>query len=257
MPSKPRFREKKLLNLPTHRDALGLDLKRYWNEEKGYILTTLDRDGGLDYKYSNLDSSVILAVLHTGDSQNLFSVSDDKILSTAEKLKSTFGGLYPINRQYQNQKSGAFLAPGIGRYAEDRYDGVGNSEGHPWFLATMALSEFHYRLAAQMQKQGKITITPRSFNFFKDISPSLLHSKQLTSPRTITAKDAVWNQLITDIIRAGDSFAERTRYHSADDGSLAEQFNRHTGFMRGASDLTWSYASVLTAWYARLSAEQK
>ena len=36
-------------------------------------------------------------------------------------------------------------------------------------------------------------------------------------------------------------------YHAADDGSLSEQMNRNTGFMQSAPDLTWSYASLLSA----------
>jgi glucoamylase len=41
------------------------------------------------------------------------------------------------------------------------------------------------------------------------------------------------------------------KYYTPDDGSLAEEFNRDTGAPQGAADLTWSYASVLTAAFAR------
>lgn len=36
-------------------------------------------------------------------------------------------------------------------------------------------------------------------------------------------------------------------YHSDRRGHLSEQFNRDTGLMQGATDLTWSYSSYLTA----------
>ena len=41
------------------------------------------------------------------------------------------------------------------------------------------------------------------------------------------------------------------KYYTPADGHLAEEFNRDTGVAQGAADLTWSYASVLTAAFAR------
>ena len=46
-------------------------------------------------------------------------------------------------------------------------------------------------------------------------------------------------------------FLRRTRYHMDAEGSLSEQINRDNGFMQGAHDLTWSYASFFTAAQAR------
>ena len=51
--------------------------------------------------------------------------------------------------------------------------------------------------------------------------------------------------------KKGDAFLKRLQYHSNPDGSLSEQINQDTGFMQGARDLTWSYASFLTALFAR------
>jgi hypothetical protein len=39
-------------------------------------------------------------------------------------------------------------------------------------------------------------------------------------------------------------------------GALTEQFNRDTGIMQGATDLTWSYAAVLTAFRHRALAKK-
>ncbi|MHC4901956.1 MAG: glycoside hydrolase family 15 protein, partial [Planctomycetota bacterium] len=44
----------------------------------------------------------------------------------------------------------------------------------------------------------------------------------------------------------GDDFIRRTLAH-ATAGSLSEQIHRDTGEMTGAPDLTWSYASLITA----------
>ncbi len=51
--------------------------------------------------------------------------------------------------------------------------------------------------------------------------------------------------------KKGDLFLKRIEHHANPDGSLSEQMNRYSGFMQGAHDLTWSYASFLTALFAR------
>ncbi|HLD74763.1 MAG TPA: glycoside hydrolase family 15 protein, partial [Bdellovibrionota bacterium] len=48
-----------------------------------------------------------------------------------------------------------------------------------------------------------------------------------------------------------DSYLKRVQYHAAPDGSLSEQMNRYVGYMQGAENLTWNYASVLSAISAR------
>lgn len=48
-----------------------------------------------------------------------------------------------------------------------------------------------------------------------------------------------------------DRFMATVQYHQHDNGSLSEQFNRWTGFEQGARDLTWSYASFISAADAR------
>jgi glucoamylase len=104
-------------------------------------------------------------------------------------------------------------APGIaiGRYPEDRYDGYSSSGlGNAWFVNTNAFAELYYRAAAQMRVRGDVARAER----FKE---------------------------------EGDSFLSRTRYHTDAAGHYSEQMNRVTGMMQGATDLTWSYASVLTA----------
>lgn len=52
----------------------------------------------------------------------------------------------------------------------------------------------------------------------------------------------------------GDAFLRRVKYHVGTEGRLTEQYNRNTGISQGAKDLTWSYAAVLTAGWARAEA---
>lgn len=43
----------------------------------------------------------------------------------------------------------------------------------------------------------------------------------------------------------------RVKFHVPADGRLAEEYHRRDGIATGAEDLTWSYASVVTAAMAR------
>jgi glucoamylase len=54
------------------------------------------------------------------------------------------------------------------------------------------------------------------------------------------------------MLSAGDSVLNRIAAHVAGDNfHLAEQIDRDTGMQKSATDLTWSYANVLTAMHAR------
>lgn len=97
----------------------------------------------------------------------------------------------------------------IGRYPEDRYAGTHFNGGNPWVLCTLAIAESLYRYAEILKKQGN------------------LRGSDETALRA-------------------DTFVERVRYHSHQDGTLDEQINRDTGHMTSAQDLTWNYAALLT-----------
>jgi glucoamylase len=62
------------------------------------------------------------------------------MLATAVAVESKFSSLYSINSGIAS-----WLGTAIGRYPEDTYNGVGNSEGNPWFLCTNAFAELYYR----------------------------------------------------------------------------------------------------------------
>lgn len=57
------------------------------------------------------------------------------------------------------------------------------------------------------------------------------------------------------LVKKGDSFLQRVRFHGTGKGELAEQFDRDTGIQTGPVDLTWSHAAVLTASIARQELE--
>ena len=59
-----------------------IDGKTRVDANKPAIYTeTLDRDGGCNYKDSNLDSGIVLASIHTLGSDRLFGPSDDRVLA--------------------------------------------------------------------------------------------------------------------------------------------------------------------------------
>jgi glucoamylase len=227
--------------------AIEKALNDHWDAKKGYLLATLNRDGGLDYKTSNLDAAVVLAVLHghiPGDA--FFAPTDDMVLATAQALAAVFSdpNLFPINQVVKNPEGG-IMGPGIGRYLEDRYSGQNNNfQGNPWVLCTTALAELYYRAANEWAKKGLIVITERNQVFLASLNSQKFGNLKIGS--TFMTGDAAFDDILAEVRLAADGYLRRVRYHSFPDGSLSEQMNRSTGFMQSAVDLTWNYASVLT-----------
>lgn len=131
--------------------AIEAQLARFWDEKRGYIVATLDRTDGIDYKSSNLDTSVILGLLYGDMHDGFFSWNDPRVQATLQQLVKSFKALYPINQQPQ--------IPGIaiGRYPEDRYAGSNFSGGNPWVLCTLAMAEAIYRSANLAMQQHELT----------------------------------------------------------------------------------------------------
>lgn len=221
-------------------DRVRNDLYRFFDANRSYLVATLNRTDGADYKDSQIDSVVILGILHGMQADGLFSPSDERVMATAEQIIRTFRELYTINKRSN--------APGIGigRYPEDRYDGMGISTvGNPWFLATHAMAEYFYRLASDIRNKGKLRVTPLNFPLLKALK--LPSSVSLSIGKTLKASD------LTSALRSrGDEFMMRAFTHmNQETGQMSEQFNRYSGYMQGAHDLTWSYASFLTSYWAR------
>jgi glucoamylase len=139
-----------------------------------------------------------------------FYVPVQAMINTVNQISQTFQSLYSIN-QVRTTKEGLPLGVALGRYPDDKYSGFDFSSGNPWFLATLALAEF----SCDLNKT-------QSFN-----------SKQKSQLNDTAVKQF-----------------NRVLYHRLADGSLSEQFNRDSGYEQGARDLTWSYASYVTAYRA-------
>ncbi|MCB0391049.1 MAG: glycoside hydrolase family 15 protein [Bdellovibrionales bacterium] len=180
-------------------NQLNISLNEFKDYDQEILKTTINRVGGLDYKYSNLDTANVLAVLHSYNHDGEFSPASSWVINTAKALDDKFKVLYPINSQYSH------FGTAIGRYPEDQYYG-----GNPWFLTTFAMAELYYKLAIEFHSQ--------------------------------------------DYFQIADNYMKRGLFHRGHGGSIAEQMNKYTGFMESARDLTWSYASFLTAMKARRAA---
>jgi glucoamylase len=213
----------------------------HFDPGRQYIVSTLGRDGGLDYKSSNLDASVILAVMHGDTSDGFFAPTDDRVMSTALHLSNQFRDLYPINQ--------VGVGVGIGRYPEDRYDGLGGGQGNPWVLLTNAFGQYYYRVAHGFESRGDLTITDLNAPFFRAALPSQAGS--LNPGRMLHRGDSLFKDLVAAVRHQGDDYLRRVKYHTGPDGNLSEQMNRYTGFMQGAYNLTWSDASLITAAWDR------
>jgi glucoamylase len=163
------------------------------------------------------------------------------MLATFLRLRDTFQALYPINA------SGPSVA--IGRYPEDQYDGGVNPptrEGNPWVLLTVGFGEFLYRSATVFEAKGKIEVT--------DVNRAFLRAMGWIGRGPITG------EALADVLKrmraAADGFVERVRFHGDPEGHFSEQINRHSGYMQGARDLTWSYGAFLTAQMRRPASKE-
>ncbi|KAI9141736.1 Six-hairpin glycosidase-like protein [Paraphysoderma sedebokerense] len=221
---------------------------KYWDSRRNYLMSNIEIDQSRSkQKPSNLDCSVVLASLHSkATTDGYYGPENDRVLRTVAALKDSFQNIYTINRRVSN------VAPGIGRYPEDVYDGYKNTEngGNPWFICTAAVSELYSKFIDRALKTGKIDVTPVSKPFFDTLANGVLRSNGIVIG-SYQASSPQFTAILSALKAESDSYFERIRIHASKEGNLSEQFNRETGFMQGAPDLTWSYGSFVTAGDAR------
>lgn len=227
--------------------AVAATLSEFWDPNRGLIL--YEYGPVLNGKASFKDSAVILGVLHGYAGDGLYSYSNDQVLATAYELSMSFLPIYPIASVTANS-DGSILGIPIGRYPEDVYNGTGTQTngGNPWFLCTAALAELFYRASNELLAANSLTVSNTSAPFWAYYAPAA----NLTVGATYASNSPQFQGSIAALEGWADAFVRRIQYHSAGDGGhLTEEFNRDTGYEQGAADLTWSYASLLTAAFAR------
>ncbi|KAK1229133.1 glycoside hydrolase 15 protein [Marasmius sp. AFHP31] len=207
-------------------------LQSYWNTQ-GFI--TANTGGGRSGK----DANTVLTSIHTFDPEAgcdavTFQPCSDRALSNLLQYVNAFRSIYAINSGIP-----ANQAIATGRYAEDVYYG-----GNPWYLTTLAVAEQLYDALIVWNKQGSLEVTSTSLPFFRVFSSSVAVGTYASSSSTFTT-------LTTAIKSYADGFVAVVAKYTPSDGSLAEQYTRAAGAPLSAKDLTWSYASALTAFGAR------
>lgn len=90
------------------------------------------------------------------------------------------------------------------------------------------------------KKEASITVTSVSLAFFKELIPSI-------ATGTYASGSSTFQSIIDAVSAYADGFVDVAASHAGPGGSLAEQYNRNSGNPESAADLTWSYASFLSA----------
>jgi len=145
-------------------------------------------------------------------------------------VTDSFRSIYALNT---GLAEGTAVA--VGRYPEDVYQG-----GNPWYLCTLAAAELLYDAVYQWNKIGSITIDSTSLSFFQDIYSS-------AATGTYASGSSTFSSIVSAVNTYADGYFSIVEKYTPTDGSLAEQFSKTDGSPLSASDLTWSFASLLTA----------
>jgi len=114
----------------------------------------------------------------------------------------------------------------------------------PWYLTTAAVAEQLYDALIVWEQQGSLTVTSTSLSFFAQFSSSV-------TAGTYTSSTSTFITLTSAVQAFADGFLAINANYTPENGGLAEQFDRNNGSPLSAVDLTWSYASALTAFAAR------
>ena len=227
-------------------------LPRFWSAERGHLIASLDKP-----ERSGLDCGVLLGAIHgtaIGDEDARYAPYSDEVLVSLLELVRDQRKRFPINAGPLSlaAEAGEFdelAGVGIGRYPEDAYDGYGfaSQGGNPWFLCTASASETLYRTGAHITSTRFLNVSSTSLPFWNALLPSF----HLDAGTVYEPGDAVYHKALKRLKSTGDSFLAVVRKHADGEGALSEQFDRLTGYERGARDLTWSYGAFLQAVKAR------
>ena len=205
-------------------------LDDFWSEPAGFYRSRTAGKSGDPRR--ELDSAVILAVLHAGRPNGTHSVLDPRAQATLTALEELFEAQYAINRERP-----AGRGPAIGRYADDHYYG-----GGAWYLATLAAAEFYFRLAHLLRSGASLVSVAANAKFRQRLGASGA-ARQGGDPARLA-------------IERGDAIMRTVQAFTPESGDLSEQFDQTTGVQTSAKHLSWSYAALITAAASRTQASE-
>jgi glucoamylase len=205
----------------------------FWTSNGNYIISNTNTDTNIGR--AGKDANSILASIHTFDpaascDDSTFQPCSARALANHKAVTDSFRSIYTVNSGIAQGQAVA-----VGRYSEDVY-----YNGNPWYLTTLAAAEQLYDALYTWAREGSITITPVSLPFFHDIYPSAAEG-------TYASDSEVFTALVNAVKAYADGYFAIVQRHTPSSGALAEQFSRNDGTPLSAADLTWSYASFLTA----------
>jgi glucoamylase len=212
--------------------ALENAVAKHWSNKHG-LISYFGRQkdiyhNAIPERRDAYDSSASLAILHADIKSELFDVMDERAWITLWKQQSHFGAAFPMNKKRSH-------GPGIGRDPWDDYYG-----GNPWFFVTAAFAELKFKTAVQLRSAtGELVVSDLRYETLQHAleGPVLLGERfTLPSPTLATAFE-----------HEGSEFLKTMLDVIPTDGAIAEQFDKNDGRPVSARDLTWSYASILTA----------
>ncbi|KAI1132570.1 family 15 glycosyl hydrolase [Nemania abortiva] len=206
-------------------------LQSFWSSSGGYALANINVNNGRTAK----DTNVVLTSIHNFDpalgcDANTFQPCSDKALSSHKVVVDTFRSIYSINSGIAS--NGAIA---VGRYPEDSY-----YNGNPWYLNTLAAAEQLYDALYVWRTTGSVTVTSTSLAFFQALVPGVTAGTYASTSTTYTS---IYNA----VYLYADGFVAKVQQYAYTNGSLSEQIDKSSGAPASARDLTWSYASLLTA----------
>jgi glucoamylase len=106
------------------------------------------------------------------------------------------------------------------------------------------VAEQLYDALTVWESQGSLQITDISLPFFQQFSSSVV-------PGAYESSSQIFISLTGAIRNFADGFIAINAKYTPSSGALSEQYDKTSGSPVSAADLTWSYASALTAFAAR------
>ncbi|GJJ68419.1 glucoamylase [Entomortierella parvispora] len=207
----------------------------HWNSTAGYINQMMNISGR-----KSPDAAILLGSIHSFDTDNYNSPTNDQVMLTVWRYARFFKGQFAINQQR------SAYAPTVGRYMEDVYngdDGVNNNGAGAWLLATAGMAEFYYDAATSLFTAGSASVTSNNQQVYEYFGVSA------SVGGTISGSDL--NTLVNNLFGEADAYLDTLSYWMGSDQMMTEQFNPVSGVRQGAHHLTWSYAALITAKFAR------
>lgn len=203
---------------------ISASLEEFHSAARGYAVPTIGQTGGWTHKTSELDVSVILGAIHgaaePGAHARLHAAP--AVQATARELRNAFLKLYPLNQGVLSETASAreLRNAFVGLYPVNR---AVQSRGGP---------------AAAI---GRYPEDVYDGNGFTGGNPWFLATHAYAEWHCRGGEGTAGEQAL------GLRYLERSVQHQGPHATMSEQFRRGDGFLQGARDLTWSYASFLTA----------